>query len=207
MNTESVAIILELVIGLSLPPIGLLAWRKNPINLVLQVFLGTCLTLFFWIFFQGLNRLVIHYALFITDFFFQISEVFLIGSGILVLYFGNVFPGRTRRRRGRRRKKAQGGYDPRRRFNLLFWPLVGIGVVLALLSFTDLYVAGRVYNQIDGTYAGESGIVYYANRLFAFLCILLAIREQQRFLNAQERDRPARNSECLRGRARARIES
>ncbi len=187
MTTESIALGFEIFFSLFLPPIGFLAWRKNPSNLILRVFLAICLVAFAWIFTQDLHRLLIMTGLWITGLVFSLSDVFLLALGILLLYFGNIFPGRTRWRRSRRQNVRKKG-DPRKRFRTLFWPLAGLAGLFALLSFTDLLVGGRVYYPTIGTYDGESGILYYANRLLVFLCVFLAIREQQRFLKVSERD-------------------
>lgn len=155
-------------------------FARNRGNEVHRVFCFTAVAASFWMLLDSAGRLSVFFEIYVTDIFFNLGELFLLTAGALLVHFSRIFPRRVQRRR---RQKT----DERRSFGIVPVTL-GVAVLLGLLSFTPFYVDGRVYRPSEGTYDGENGVIFFLNRLFLLVTLVLSIREQFRFQKFHERD-------------------
>jgi len=173
----------EIGFGLLTLLTGLLALKKNRQNLINQTFIQLVIVIFCWSILYSTNCFLVNQDIYITDIFYILSECILLLTGIILVYFSSIFPGRTKRKKSRSIEK-----DRRYRIRFILYILTGLTVIFSILSFTDFYIANRIYDPVEGTYRGDAGFQYYLNRIYIICCMLLSIQEQRRFMKTYERD-------------------
>ncbi len=183
MSVDSAILFIELFCSLLLPITAFFTLRRNQTNLIHQTFFGLTFCLFLWLFLDAMDRILVFSELYITAVLFRISDWFLTISGIVFVFFGHIFP-----RRSRRTESRNSSSERRSRILPLILSLSGTAFLLMALSFTDLYVRDRQYNPVDGTFEGKNGPVYYLIRIFFLFCLAAALREQRKFLIYNDRD-------------------
>src|SRR5437879_1145033 len=97
MSVDSAILFVELLCSLLIPVVGFLSFRKNPGNLIHQTFLALVISIFLWLLLDVLDRILVSSELYITAILFRMSDWFLIISGIVFVFFGNIFPRRSKR--------------------------------------------------------------------------------------------------------------
>ncbi len=184
MTPVVIVSLVELLLAAVILFLGIQALRRNIRNQINLVFFIITAFMFLWLGLDGFNRLLVQLELYITDIFHRLSECFLLLAALFLINFANIFPGRGAA--GARGEKS----DERRRnrLNPLLFVLTGVVMLLSFLIFTPLFVAEGKYNPVRGTYLGEFGPAYHANRIFLIICLLVAVAEQRRFIKFHERD-------------------
>ena len=191
MSAVFIIYVVQIGMSFAIPILGIRLLIKNPRNQINRVFALITLLVFFWLSLDAFNRILFTTGFYISDnpdIPLRFSEVFMLLAGLFLINFANIFPGRGGALTNRKGDNTTTGGERRNRLNPILFFLFVITAALSLLTLTDYFTRDGSYDVVSKVYVSSAGPVYYLNRLFILLCMLLAIQEQRRFILFHERD-------------------